>query len=134
MASRTARQTIEQALKRIGILSEEEAMTAPQSVDGLAQLNDLMQGFPSRGIQYVHETLTLDAALNVPDEQTRNVMLMLAWEMADGYGKTLSAKLVADIMEAKGALQAFYYEVPPAQIDDGLQNRLLRGSSSIQRI
>ncbi len=134
MASRTARQTIERALKRIGILSEEESMTAPQGVDGLADLNDMMQGFPSQGIQYVHETLTLDTALNVPDEQTRNVMLMLAWELADGYGKTLSPKLTDDITEARSALQACYHVVPPAQIDDALQNTLLYGSSSIVRM
>jgi hypothetical protein len=116
MATRTARQIIVSALRRIAILSEEESPIAAQAVDALAVLNDLMQGFPTMGIPYVHETLTLDSVLNVPDEQTRNVMLMLVWELADGYGKTLSQKILTDI-----------------QVDSALSNPLLSGTASITR-
>lgn len=133
MATRTARQTITSALRRLGILSEEEAPTAPQAVDALSVLNEMMQGFPAMGIHYVHADLTLDSVLNVPDEQTRNVMLMLAWELADPYGKTLSQKTLADIADAKSSLQACYYEVPPGQVDTALRNTLLQGTASITR-
>lgn len=134
MATRTARQTIATALKRMGILSEEESPSSAQGVDGLSDLNQMMQGFPAMGIQYVHADLTLDSVLNVPDEQTRNVMLLLVWEMADGYGKKLGDKLLADIADAKQALQAYYHQVPPAQIDSALNNPLLAGTSSITRL
>lgn len=127
MATRTARETITTALRRIGILSEMETMSADMAGDALSNLNDLMQGFPARGIHYVHSALTLDSVLNVPDEQTRNVMLMLAWELADEYGKTLSPKQVSDCSEARSALQACYYVVPPAQMDEGIASRLLPG-------
>lgn len=134
MSTQTARQTIERAMKRLGLLSEEETMTAPQAVDGLAMLNDMLQGFPAQGIQYVHAPLGLDTVLNVPDEQTRNVMLMLAEELADPYGKAVSDRLQMQIDAAKRALQAAYYVVPPAQVDDALTNTLLYGTSNIERI
>lgn len=127
MATRSARETITSALRRIGILSEMEAMSADQANDALTILNDMMQGFPARGIHYVHAPLTLDTALNVPDEQTRNVMLVLVWELADEYGKTLSPKLIHDCGEALNALIACYYVVPPAQLDSGVANRLSLG-------
>lgn len=134
MATRSARQTITTALRRIGILAEMESMSADQGNDALTTLNDMMQGFPSRGIPYVHEALTLDSALNVPDEQTRNVMLMLAWELLDEYGKQPSPKLVSDCAEARNALQACYYMADPAQLDSGIENRLSRGySNNVER-
>ena len=125
---RSARETITTALRRLGILSEMETMSADMGADALVILNDMLQGFPARGIHYVHTPLaTLDAALNVPDEQTRNVMLMLVWELADEYGVELSPKKVADYGEARSALQACYYVVPPAQMDEGIASRLLPG-------
>jgi hypothetical protein len=134
MSSQTARETIQRALKRLGILSEEEDMTAPQAVDGLAMLNDMLQGFPAMGIQYVHAPLTLDTVLNVPDEQTRNVVLMLAEELADPYGKEIGDRMQGQIDSARRALQAAYYIVPPAQVDDALTNTLLYGTTNIERI
>ncbi len=134
MATRTARQTIADALSRMGILSEEESPTAAQGVAALSVLNQLMQGFPAMGIPYVHAALTLDDVLNVPDEQTRNVMLMLVWELADGYGKALSPKILVDIADARNSLQACYYAVPPAEVDPALRNTLLHGSASITRL
>jgi hypothetical protein len=127
VATRSARETITTAFRRIGILSEMEAMSADMASDALVILNDMMQGFPARGIHYVHTPLTLDAVLTVPDEQTRNVMLMLMWELADEYGVELSAKKVSDCSEARSALQACYYVVPPAQMDEGIAPRLLPG-------
>lgn len=130
MATRSARETITTAFRRIGILSEMATMSADMASDALVILNDMMQGFPARGIHYVHAALTLDAALNVPDEQTRNVMLMLMWELADEYGVELSPKKVSDCAEARNALQACYYTVPPAQLDAGVANRLPTGYSN----
>lgn len=135
MSSVTARATITSALRRLGILSEMETMSADAANDALNELNGMMQGFPARGIHYVHSALTLDTVLNVPDEQTRNVMLMLVWELADQYGKELSAKQVSDCGEARNALQACYYVVPPAQLDAGVANRLPTGyGGSITRV
>jgi len=130
MATRSARETITTAFRRLGILSEMETMSADMANDALNILNDMLQGFPARGIHYVHAQLTLDAALNVPDEQTRNVMLMLMWELADEYGTELSPKKVSDCAEARAALQACYYTVPPAQLDPGVSNRMPMGYHS----
>lgn len=123
----TARQVISKALKRIGILSEEAAMTAPQAVDGLSSLNDMMHGFNAMGIAYGHTDLTLDSVVNVPDEQVRDVVLLLCAELADPYGKSIGPALQRSIDGALSSLQAFYHVPPTAQLDPGLDNRLVWG-------
>ena len=73
----TANDIISRAAKRINVLAGEEALGAAEAVDALQSLNDMLFGFGPKGIQYVHTTLTATDTVNFPDEQLRNVMLML---------------------------------------------------------
>lgn len=134
MATRTALETITRALRRIGIIAEMEAPSAEQGAEALIVLNDMMNGFNSQGIQYSHTDLALADTLNVPDDQTRNVLLLLCSELADEYGKELSTNLGLQVMNARQALQAAYYSVPLAEPDPGLENRIMSWSGSIERI
>ena len=110
MASKTARTLITDAMQDIGVVADQEAMTDTQGNYGLRKLNDLMGGFDSEGIAYAHTDLaTLDAIVNVPDGQLRNVGLMLQREIASPYGVTLSDDDKDQIHKAKMALQAYYY-------------------------
>lgn len=110
MASTTARSLLERAFRRVGILAEEESMSASQGSYGLTMLNDMLHGFESEGIHYAHTDLaSLDTTLNVPDGQIRNAMLMTVRELASEYGSELSAEDRDQIHKAKMALQAFYY-------------------------
>lgn len=110
MATKTARDVIEQALQDLGILADEESMTASQGTQGLRKLNDLLHGFESEGIRYAHTNLaSLDTVVNLPDGQLRNVGLMLQRDMAGTYGVPLSNNDSDAIHKAKMALQAFYY-------------------------
>ena len=120
MASATAQQVIERALRRINVLAEAEAVSAAGMVDSLQIMNDMMFGFPPRGIQYVHADLAASDTVNVPDAQVRNVMLLLCDDLADEFGMPISPDLRSDIMRAEQQLQAFYFVSAPAKIGRGL--------------
>lgn len=119
----TANDIITQAVRRINVLAGEEVLSAAEMFDNLATFNGLLFNFGPMGIQYVHQTLAQTDIVNFPDEQLRNVMLMLANELADEYGVTLGVKIAGDIQAAKLALQAAYLVVDPAVPDKGLRNR-----------
>lgn len=119
--SATAQQIIERALRRIAVLAAEEAQTNAELVDNLQVMNDMMAGFGPLGIYYVHTTLAAGDTVNVPDEQVRNVMLLLCWELADNYDMPITPALNSSIANAKNALQAYYHVSRP-----GLTDPLLR--------
>ena len=130
MASRTALQVLTSAFRRLNILEETESLNAEQSAEGLVALNGMLHGFDSMGIAYAHSDLALTDTLNVPDGQVRNVVLMLAEELAPDYERPISPTFQMQIDGACRALQAHYMVVPPAQIDIGLVNRLASGRST----
>ena len=120
MATATALQVIERAARRVNILAAEEALNANELVDALQIMNDMMFNFPARGIQYVHTQLASGDTVNVPDAQIRNVIFLLADELADDFGMQITPDLRNDISRAEQQLQAFYYVVPPAKLARGL--------------
>jgi hypothetical protein len=127
MATSTALEVITDALHAIRVISEDEAPTAPQGVRSLRLLNLMMHGFNSKGIGYVHSDLALADTVNVPDEQVRNLGLMLARELAIEYGKTLGENLAASILSAENQFRAFYHKVRPARSEALLEGRWFPG-------
>lgn len=121
MATRTAREVITDAFRRIGFISEDEGLSAEQTDRALYVMNDMMNGFNAEGIEYVHTDLTLDDTVNVPDDLVRSVMWMLASEIADEYGKVLTERQQMQVERARNSLQSYYFKVQPAQLDDGLR-------------
>ena len=120
----TANELITRALRRLGILAEAETPSANTASDCLVLFNEMMAGFPTRGIHYAHTTLASGSStVNVPDEQTRNVMLMLCQEIADDFSITIGSFLAGSIKDAKDALVAYYYTIPPAVGDRALMRR-----------
>lgn len=111
MASKTARTVILEALQDLDIVAgdSEESMSASQGATGLRKLNDLLAGFESEGIHYAHTDLVdLDAIVNIPDGQYRNLGLMLQRDLSRQYAVPLSPDDRNEIERAKNALQAFY--------------------------
>jgi hypothetical protein len=133
MATRTARQVITDAFHRIGFISEDEGLTAEQTDRALYVLNDMMNGWNAEGIQYVHSDLGLDTTVNVPDELIRSTMWMFADEIAAEYGKELTPRQQQWVQESRNNLQAYYYQVPPAQLDAGIEARWPSGTWDITR-
>lgn len=123
MATATAREVINRAARRIHILEAEEALTANELVDCLQIMNDMMFGFGPAGIQYAHVQLAAGDTVNVPDEQIRNVTLLLGYELADNFGVVLTPVAAAAIQAAKLELQAYYLLVNPAVPDRALRRR-----------
>jgi len=112
MASKSARTVITETMQDLGIVSDQEAMSAAQGNYGLRRLNDMLAGFESEGIHYAHTDLSsLDSIVNLPDGQLRNVGLMLLSELSRSYGVALSPEDKDAIYKARTALQA-YYNIP----------------------
>jgi len=133
MATRTARQVITDAFHRMGFISEDEALTAEQASRALTVINDMMNGWTAEGIEYVHSDLTLDTVVNVPDKLVRSTMWLLCDELAMEYGKALSDRQQMQVDRAKNALQAYYFRVSPAQLDEGLRPSWPPGYFDIRR-
>lgn len=121
--SATALDIINRAGKRAKILADEAAFTASEAVDALQLMNDMMQGFGPMGISYAHTTLAATDTVNMPDEQLRNLVLMLTKELAVDFQMPLSPELLLMIEGAKGELQAAYYMARPAITDPLLRAR-----------
>jgi hypothetical protein len=134
MATRTARNVIEDAFHRMAFITEDESITAEQADRAITILNDMMNGWEAEGIQYTHTDLGLDSVVNVPDFLVRSTMWMLADDLASEYGKTLTARQQMDVDRARSALQAYYYRVPMAQTDAGINSRRGPYTNSITRL
>lgn len=133
MATRTARQVITDAFHRMGFISEDEALTAEQASRALTVINDMMNGWPAEGIEYVHSDLTLDTTVNVPDELVRSTMWMLCDELADEYGKVLTDRQQMQVERARNSLQSYYFRAQPAQLDEGIRPNWPPGTWDITR-
>lgn len=134
MATSTAGDVIKDALHLLRVIDEEEGPTANQSARGLRVMNQMMHGWNTIGIQYVHTDLALTDTVNVPDEQILNVGLVLARALSLSFGKVLGKTLEDSIMTAENGLRSFYYKVKPAASELSLQGgRRPGGYVSIDR-
>jgi hypothetical protein len=121
----TANDIINRSMRRIGVLANEEALSAGDMVNALAAFNDMLHGFGPMGIAYAHTTLAASDTVNFPDEQLRNVMILFCKDQADEYQMPISASLATDINRALLELQAAYHVQPPAQFDPILRRHLV---------
>lgn len=134
MATRTARNVIEDAFHRMGFISEDEGLTAEQTARALYVLNDMMNGWEAEGIQYTHTDLGLDDTVNVPDFLLRSAMWMLADDLAKEYGKVLTDDQKEDVARSRSNLQGYYFKIPQAQLDDGIRSRRGPYTTNISRL
>ncbi len=132
MATATARTIITRAFRRMGLISEDEGLTAEQTTEALDVLNDMMNGWEAEGIQYSHTDLALDDTVNVPDFLVRSAMWLLADELANEYGKALTDREIVNVERSRSNLQNYYFSIPQAQTDEGILNR--RGPYTINSI
>lgn len=119
----TANDIIRRAGKRAKILPDEGEFTASEAVDALQSLNDLMHGFGPMGIAYAHRTLEATDTVNMPDEQLRNLVLLLVKELALDFATALEPALEAEIENARSQLQAAYFMQRPGLVDTALLPR-----------
>lgn len=133
--AKTAQTMVSDAMRWLGVIAGEETASAAELVQGLDVLNGMMAAFGPRGIAYAHTTLTATDTVNVPDEQVRNVMFLLANELAPEYEVTLSDSRVAQIINALSQLQAAYFLIEPAPSERALSPRWYgRFGTNVSRI
>lgn len=90
-------------------------MTAAVSADALRVLNDMMFGFPARGINYTHSTLVAGDSLPIGTGNIRNLVLLLVKEFALSFGVTTPPALEVEVARAEQQLQATF---PTGTIDN----------------
>lgn len=121
MASQTALQVLNRAMRRIKVLAGEEALAAAEMVDGLVTMNGTMQGFSLRGIKYAHSDLAATDTVNMPDEQIDSLVWLIAEALAPEYGYEFTSQEAVHVVGALRQLQAAYYVPAPAVPDIGLR-------------
>lgn len=119
----TATDIINRAGKRATVLADEGTFTASEAVDALQIMNDMMHGFGPMGIYYAHATLSATDTVNMPDEQLRNLVLMLSKELAIEFGLGIDPGLALEIENARAQLQAAYWMQRPGITDPMLLPR-----------
>lgn len=132
--AKTAQQTISGALRWLGIIASEETASAAELVQGLDTLNGMLFGFGPRGIAYAHTMLAATDVVNAPDEQIRNVMFLLANELAPEYETPLGDSRQMQVMDALSQLQAAYFLPVEAPTDPALRPRWFGRSTNISRL
>lgn len=132
--AKTAQILVSDAMRWLGVISGEETASAPELVQGLDVLNGMLHGFGPRGIAYAHTALAATDNVNVPDEQIRNVMFLLAHELASEYEVVLGETRQEQITNALSQLQAAYFMPVEAPSDLALRPRWFGTLSNISRL
>jgi hypothetical protein len=78
----TARDIIERAYRKIGVVAVDEPMTADQGANGLDALNMMLHGWEVYGINIGHSDMTLASDFTVPVQFHEGVVYMLAQRLA----------------------------------------------------
>ncbi|MGD9664221.1 MAG: packaged DNA stabilization gp4 family protein [Novosphingobium sp.] len=111
----TARDIIERAMRRIGVVAMDEAMTADQAASAVNALNDMMHGWSAHGIAYTHADIGLNDAFPIDDKWRNATVMLLAERLAPDYGISMAS---AD--DSLRALQAGFMVIPDATIPSAL--------------
>lgn len=124
---------INQALQRIRVFAGDGNggpalpwyfVAATNTTQAVRMFNDMMHGLGPRGIYYAHATLTGGDTVNMPDEQIRNLILLLVKEFANANAVPLPPQIAIEIARAENALQAAYWVQPPADTEPMLRQPL----------
>lgn len=103
----TARDIVEQAYRKIGVVASDEAMTADQAANGLIALNNMMHGWAVSGVDVLHSDLLSGSEFPLLPRFREGTVYMLAARIAPEYG--LGAMDAGEFMRG---LQAHYMRIP----------------------
>lgn len=120
---------INQALNRIRVFAGDDGgaalpwffVAATNATAAVRTFNDMMHGLGPRGIKYAHTTLVAGDTVNMPDEQIRNLVLLLVKEFSNLNAIPIPAQVAAEIRDAETQLQAAYWVQPPADSEPMLR-------------
>lgn len=119
---KTATQTIEAALKKLGTHQTADEISAEDYTVVLASLNGFLNGINSRGA--VFPTVALSLSTNVPiyDHQEADLEWALAKAVAPIFGKVMAGQSMVEAAQAETRFIAQYTDVFAALPDAGIRN------------
>ena len=113
----TARDIIERAFRKLGVVASDEGMTADQAENGINALNMMMHAWVLDGIDVAHVDLELADEFTMEPRFHEGCVYLLAERLSPDY----SAPVAFDSGEFKKRLSAAYCIVPEVRIDRALR-------------
>ena len=111
----TVRDIVERAYRKIGVVSDEEPMTAAQAANGLTAFNMMMHGLELHGVNVLHVEATLPDQFALFPKFEEATVYMLASRVAPD-----NSFPAPDADSYYRALQAAYYQLPKSEMPCGL--------------
>ena len=115
----TARDIVERAFRKLGVVASDEPMTADQAQNGLDTLNMMMHAWMLDGIDVGHIDLQLADQFSLEPQFAEGTVYLLAERLSPDY----SAPANFDPREFKKRLSAAFLIIPDSKIDTVLTRR-----------
>lgn len=115
----TARDIVEAAYRKLGVVASDEAMTADQADNGVKTLNRMMHGWLLDGIDIGHIDLELADVFSMEPQFEEGCVYLLAERLSPDY----SAPANFSPAEFKKRLSAAYLIIPDSKFDLTLTRR-----------
>lgn len=118
----TARDLVEDAYRTIGVVADDEAMTASQASNGIRALNLMMHGWLLDGIDIGHIDLELADTFTMEPQFEEGCVYLLAERLSPKY----AAPANFSPSEFKKRLSAAFLIIPDSKFDRTLRNGFSR--------
>jgi hypothetical protein len=115
----TARDLVEAAYRKLGVVASDEPMTADQADNGINTLNRMMHGWLLDGIDIGHIDLQLADVFSMEPQFEEGCIYLLAERLSPDY----SAPANFSTSEFKKRLSAAYLIIPNVKFDRTLTRR-----------
>lgn len=109
----TARDIVERAFRKLGIVASDEAMTADQADNGINALNDMMHGWLLDGIDIGHADLELADVFTLEPQFVEGCIYLLAERLSPDY----STPANFSTSQFKQRLSAAFLIIPDSKFD-----------------
>ena len=119
----TPNDAIKSALSLLGVLAEGETPNAEQSSDGLDEMNDMIFGWKTSGLDIGHYEVDLNDEMIIPPEARRAVKYNLAVALSPHYEVEPSMLLALKARKLWAALFACNLEIEEMTLDSTLTRR-----------
>ena len=120
--SSTAREIIEMAMRRINVVSRDEAMQADDAAHALKAMNMMMHGWAARGADINHFDYSLTTQVQLPDELHDGLVHLLAVRLAKDFSVPLPTSDGFDYRQWWQSVLTAYIDTNPIKMDAGLLN------------
>jgi hypothetical protein len=119
----TARDLVDAAMRKIGVVAEDEALTADQAAHGVAVLNRMIAGWELQGVTVGWRETESAEEVDLPLNIHEAVIFCLAERLGPDYMRP-----APDATRHFRAIQAAYLIIPDVRVD-----RILRKTPSQRR-